>query len=64
MKYAWLLFDADETLFDFSKAEANALQWTLEQSGLPFEPEYIPLYARFNRQVWQEFERGALTQHE
>ena len=64
MKYDWLLFDADDTLFDFGRAEANALKWTLEGSGLPFQPEYIPQYARFNQQVWGEFERGLLTSTE
>ena len=61
MKYTWLLFDADDTLFDFPRAEANALKWTLEQSGLPFQPEFIGLYSRFNQQVWREFERGEIT---
>jgi 2-haloacid dehalogenase len=61
LKYTWLLFDADDTLFNFPKAEANALKWTLEQAGLPFQPEFVGLYARFNQQVWQEFERGEVT---
>jgi 2-haloacid dehalogenase len=61
MKYEWLLFDADDTLFDFSKAESNALKWTLEQSGLPYQDAYLQLYTRFNQMVWQEFERGTLT---
>ncbi len=61
MKYDWLLFDADDTLFDFGKAEANALKWTLQGCGLPFRLEFIPQYARFNQQVWGEFERGLVT---
>jgi 2-haloacid dehalogenase len=61
LKYTWLLFDADDTLFDFPRAEANALRWTLEQSGLPFQPAYFEIYSRFNQQVWKEFERGELT---
>ena len=64
MSYTWLLFDADETLFDFSLAAANALEWTLRQAGLPWEPGYTPLYKQANDQVWQEFERGELTQKE
>ena len=64
MKYDWLMFDADDTLFDFGRAEANALKWTLAGSGLPFRPEYIPQYARFNQQVWGEFERGLLSSTE
>jgi len=61
LKYTWLLFDADDTLFDFAKAEANALKWTLEQSRLDFKPEYTRIYAKVNQQVWQEFERGLVT---
>jgi YjjG family noncanonical pyrimidine nucleotidase len=64
LKYTWLLFDADDTLFDFPKAEANALKWTLEQAGLTFQPEYFGLYSRFNQQVWGEFERGEVTSTE
>ena len=64
MKYSWLLFDADETLFDYSTAETNALKMTLEQAGLAFQPDYFNLYGRFNRQVWQEFERGEIMQLE
>ena len=61
MKYTWLLFDADDTLFDFPKASANALEWTLEQCGLLFKPQFTELYWRFNQQVWEEFERGEIT---
>jgi len=64
LKYTWLLFDADDTLFDFPKAEANALKWTLEQAGLGSQPEFFALYARCNQQVWGEFERGELTSTE
>ncbi len=61
MSYTWLLFDADDTLFDFPRAEANALQWTLEQLGLPNTPAYFEIYSRCNKQVWGEFERGEVT---
>jgi 2-haloacid dehalogenase len=61
MTYTWLLFDADDTLFDFPLAEANALRQTLEQAGLPFETPYFEIYSRFNLQVWKEFERGQVT---
>jgi 2-haloacid dehalogenase len=64
MTYTWLLFDADDTLFDFPRAEANALRWTLEQAGLPFETPYFEIYSRFNLQVWKEFERGEVTSTE
>ena len=59
-RYTWLLFDADDTLFDYPRAEAQALQTTLEQSGVRFQPEYLSLYQGYNRQVWGEFERGEI----
>jgi YjjG family noncanonical pyrimidine nucleotidase len=60
MKYQWLLFDADDTLFDFPAAEAKALGWTFEEAGLDFLPEYLPIYHKYNRQVWQEVEQGVI----
>lgn len=61
VEYTWLLFDADDTLFDFPRAEANALKWTLDESGIAFSPAYFEIYARCNLSVWKEFERGLLT---
>ncbi len=60
-KYTWLLFDADDTLFDFPKAQASALQITLEQCGLPFRAEFLDLFVEANNHVWREFERGEIT---
>jgi 2-haloacid dehalogenase len=61
MKYSWLLFDADDTLFDYPKAEAKALQWTFEQVGLPFQAYILPVYHKYNSQVWRELEQGQVT---
>ncbi|MEI6289904.1 MAG: YjjG family noncanonical pyrimidine nucleotidase [Chloroflexota bacterium] len=60
-KYKWLLFDVDDTLFDFEKTESNALIWTLKDFEIEFNTSYPPLYAKYNQQVWQEFERGELS---
>jgi len=61
MRYTWLLFDADDTLFDYPKAEARALQWTFEQVGLSFRADYLPIYHKHNSQVWRELEQGQVT---
>jgi 2-haloacid dehalogenase len=61
MKYQWLLFDADGTLFDYDRAEAAALAGTFVQSGLDFEPACAQIYRRINADIWLEFERGAIT---
>ena len=60
-RYRWILFDADNTLFDYDRAEEQALGGTFEELGLPFQPEYAGLYRRFNAEVWAEFEQGRIT---
>jgi 2-haloacid dehalogenase len=60
MKYKWILFDADDTLFDFPASEAKALRLTMNEVGIEFSPEILALYSGFNRQVWKELERGEL----
>jgi 2-haloacid dehalogenase len=62
MKYKWLLFDADGTLFDYDKAEAAQLERTFRQMAGWFEPEYVQVYRQINQQIWQEFEAGRISQ--
>ncbi len=59
--YRWLLFDADNTLFDYEGAWAGALRDTFEELGLPFQPGYLATYQRINHGVWQAFEAGAIS---
>ncbi len=63
-RYRWLLFDADNTLFDFTRAESDALRLTFEQLGIGFEHAYMPVYQRVNREVWVAFEQGAISAEE
>jgi 2-haloacid dehalogenase len=62
MKYRWLLFDADGTLFDYDRAEAMALAATFEQFGYPFNEELLSEYRHINGGLWQDFEKGAISQ--
>lgn len=62
MSYTWILFDADNTLFDYDKAEAVALQVTFEQFGHAWQPSYLETYRQINHQIWLEFEQGQITQ--
>ncbi len=64
MKYKWLLFDADNTLFDFDQAETKALEKTFWHTGHAFDINFIDIYRRINKQIWQEFERGEIKQSE
>ena len=61
MKYKYLLFDADNTLFDFDAAEHSAHIRMCQLHGLPYSPENYALYHQCNAQLWQELELGRCT---
>jgi YjjG family noncanonical pyrimidine nucleotidase len=61
MKYKWILFDADGTLFDYDSAEAFALKTTLEAFGQKATPTFFKMYASINSGLFRELERGRIT---
>lgn len=61
MKYSWLLFDADHTLFDFDLAEVKALANSFTEFGYPYEDSIGAAYRAINLQIWGELERGEIT---
>ena len=61
MKYPFLLFDADNTLFDFDAAERTAHRRLCETYGLAYSDEGYQLYHRCNAALWREFDRGECT---
>jgi YjjG family noncanonical pyrimidine nucleotidase len=60
-RYSTLLFDADGTLFDYERAEADALQQTFIQYGAPWRPEFLAIYRRINAEIWALLEQGRIT---
>ena len=51
--YKILLFDADNTLFDFSRGEENAFRETAAAGGFAFtEPLYLA-YSRIHDSLWR-----------
>ncbi len=62
MNYTWLLLDADNTLFDYDRAEGDALRRTFEALGDGYEPRFAGVYRQINAQIWQQFEQGAISQ--
>lgn len=64
MKYKVLLFDADETLFDFKKSESIALEHAVSDFNIPYDPEHhLKIYKGINTAIWKEFEEGKITQN-
>ncbi|MCI0549370.1 MAG: YjjG family noncanonical pyrimidine nucleotidase [Anaerolineae bacterium] len=59
--YPWLWFDADGTLFDYNRAEVNALQRTFESLSLHFETGYLDSYREINHRLWQALERQEIA---
>lgn len=63
MKYKILLFDADETLFDFKKAEKEAFKNTILEFGINYDESYhFETYKEINTIIWKELEEGLITQ--
>lgn len=60
-KYDTILFDADGTLFDFDRSEANAVGEVLTICGLPADADTISLYHGINDAEWKALERGETT---
>lgn len=61
MRYDTLLIDADGTLFDFDRAEAESLRRMLAQFGLPYDEIWVSTYHKINDGLWKALERGEVT---
>ena len=60
-KYTTILFDADDTLFDFKRSEHEAVKDVLSLVGLPDTDEIIAKYSEINKGYWKMLERGEIT---
>jgi len=63
MKYEIIIFDADDTLFDFKKAEKEAFKSTMLEFNIEYDEDYhLKEYSNINADIWKEFEKGLITQ--
>ena len=63
MKYEIIIFDADETLFDFEKSEKDALKNTILEFNIEYDENYhLKVYKEINSAIWKELEDGLITQ--
>ena len=60
-RYQYLLFDADNTLFDFDAANHNAFAQTCQYCGLTYSEELYEFYESFNRPLWHQLDKGEVT---
>ena len=61
MAYRIALFDADNTLLDFTRAEAEAIRICLAAHGIPTDEATVALYSRVNDRHWKRLEQGLTT---
>ena len=59
--YQTVLFDADNTLFDFSLAEREAIILTMQDFSIEPTEARIALYSQINDGMWKRLERGEIT---
>ena len=57
--YKFILFDADNTLFDFDASEKNAITKLFNNHGVPLS--YVPEYSEVNKSLWEALERGEIA---
>lgn len=63
-KYSVILFDADNTLFDYDKAEKVALINALKRNGIEYEDYIHNKYREINGQLWLDYEKALVTKDE
>ena len=59
--YEILLFDADDTLYDFDMAEANALKTVLVSCGFGYSEDVLKTYRQINALVWDSYDKGEIS---
>lgn len=60
--YSVVFADADNTLFDFNRAEAHAFALTMREFGLTPDEALCARYHEINDGLWKALERGETTQ--
>jgi 2-haloacid dehalogenase len=55
--YDFIMLDADNTLFDFDKAEALSLKATLEYFGVAYDETVNAAYSAINLGLWKMYEK-------
>ena len=58
------LFDLDQTLLDFHASERKALEIVLKDNGIPFTDEVYQHFKSYNKSLWLELEKKAITRTE
>ncbi len=60
MKYKVVLFDADNTLFDYDQAQEFALRQAFYEFGLDYGDDWLSRYRSINEFFWRKLENGTI----
>ncbi len=63
-KDIFVLMDLDDTILDFHKAEAVAIEKTFTRLGAEATPELISRYSEINQRQWERLELGEIDRHQ
>jgi 2-haloacid dehalogenase len=63
-KYKFLLFDVDDTLLDFQKAEFEAFKMLLNEYNIEYCDKYYEIYRNENHRLWKDYELGLIKRNE
>ena len=61
MQVTHLFLDADQTLFDFERAERAAFTAICLELSLPHDGQLYQLYSDINARMWALLEQGGIT---
>lgn len=59
MKYDWIFFDADETLFHFDAFKGMQLMFS--RKGVDFTEQDFATYQEVNKPLWVDYQNGDIT---
>lgn len=60
MGYKYILFDADNTLFDFDRSEYEALDLVMREYGIEIDEKQHEVYHEINDRLWKMLEVGEI----
>ena len=63
-QYDIFLFDADDTLFNYDMAEANALKIMFDYCGFNYSESIRLKYREINSKVWESYEKAEISKIE
>lgn len=59
--YSIILFDMDDTLFDFQKAQEVSIKNTLIKNNIVYSDSIYECYKKINHNLWIQFDQGKIT---